>query len=96
MTVQADLTSFLDAPEQNLSFLAMLVGPLYPILHIVNERLVNLLNIFHACTNYRLPEHQHDCVLPWLLQLHKEIENVIPSFWAFLPLFHPVCNCSFL
>lgn len=36
--LEADLTSFLDAPEQNLRFLAMLAGPLYPILHIVNER----------------------------------------------------------
>ncbi|CAK7341719.1 unnamed protein product [Dovyalis caffra] len=38
--LETDLTSFLDAPEQNLRFLAMLAGPLYPILHIVNERIV--------------------------------------------------------
>jgi hypothetical protein len=38
--VQADLTSFSDAAEPNLRFLAMLAGPFYPILHIVNERLV--------------------------------------------------------
>lgn len=35
---QGDLTSFSDAPEPNLRFLAMLAGPFYPILHIVNER----------------------------------------------------------
>ncbi|XP_058002551.1 uncharacterized protein LOC110658126 isoform X2 [Hevea brasiliensis] len=36
--IEADLTSFSDSAEQNLRFLAMLVGPLYPILHIVNDR----------------------------------------------------------
>ncbi|XP_015577755.2 uncharacterized protein LOC8282035 isoform X1 [Ricinus communis] len=36
--LEADLTSFSDAADQNLRFLAMLVGPLYPILHIVHER----------------------------------------------------------
>lgn len=38
--MQADLTSFSDAAEHNIRFLAMLAGPFYPILHIVNERLV--------------------------------------------------------
>ncbi|KAL3027978.1 hypothetical protein AAZX31_03G087700 [Glycine max] len=33
-----DLSSFPDSPESNLRFLAMLAGPLYPILHVVNER----------------------------------------------------------
>ncbi|XP_050225471.1 uncharacterized protein LOC126674960 isoform X2 [Mercurialis annua] len=36
--LEADLTSFSDAADQNLRFLAMLMGPLYPILHVVNER----------------------------------------------------------
>ncbi|GMP42154.1 hypothetical protein CsSME_00011983 [Camellia sinensis var. sinensis] len=36
--LEADLSSFSDAPELNLRFLAMLAGPFYPILHIVNER----------------------------------------------------------
>jgi hypothetical protein len=38
--VQADLTSFSDAAEPNIRFLAMLAGPFYPILQIVKERLV--------------------------------------------------------
>lgn len=37
-TEQGDLASFSDAPEPNIRFLAMLAGPFYPILHIVNER----------------------------------------------------------
>ncbi|KAJ8763138.1 hypothetical protein K2173_025523 [Erythroxylum novogranatense] len=36
--VEADLTNFIYDAEQNLRFLAMLVGPFYPILQIVNER----------------------------------------------------------
>ncbi|XP_061338809.1 uncharacterized protein LOC133285568 isoform X2 [Gastrolobium bilobum] len=36
--LETDLASFPDAPESNLRFLAMLAGPLYPILHVVNER----------------------------------------------------------
>ncbi|XP_058225121.1 uncharacterized protein LOC131334217 isoform X2 [Rhododendron vialii] len=36
--LEADLSSFSDDPELNLRFLAMLAGPFYPILHIVNER----------------------------------------------------------
>ncbi|KAG5054706.1 hypothetical protein JHK85_007216 [Glycine max] len=36
--LQTDLSSFPDSPESNLRFLAMLAGPLYPILHVVNER----------------------------------------------------------
>ncbi|CAL5380807.1 unnamed protein product [Camellia sinensis] len=35
--LEADLSSFSDAPELNLRFLAMLAGPFNPILHIVNE-----------------------------------------------------------
>ncbi|XP_068470862.1 uncharacterized protein [Phaseolus vulgaris] len=36
--LETDLSSFPDNPESNLRFLAMLAGPLYPILHVVNER----------------------------------------------------------
>ncbi|KAJ0741643.1 putative Galactose-binding-like domain superfamily, armadillo-like helical [Helianthus annuus] len=36
--LEADLNSFPDAPETTLRFLAMLAGPFYPILHILNER----------------------------------------------------------
>ncbi|KAK9070642.1 hypothetical protein SSX86_011044 [Deinandra increscens subsp. villosa] len=36
--LEADLNSFPDAPEPTLRFLAMLAGPFYPILHILNER----------------------------------------------------------
>lgn len=40
--MQTDLVGFSDAPDLNLRFLAMLAGPFYPILHLVNERLVYL------------------------------------------------------
>lgn len=36
--LEAELNSFSDAPEPNIRFLAMLAGPFYPILYIVNER----------------------------------------------------------
>ncbi|OVA18390.1 hypothetical protein BVC80_1833g45 [Macleaya cordata] len=36
--LEADLTNFSDAAESNTRFLAMLAGPFYPILHVVNER----------------------------------------------------------
>ncbi|KAI4338730.1 hypothetical protein MLD38_023752 [Melastoma candidum] len=36
--LEADLACFSDAPDSSLRVLAMLAGPLYPILHIVNER----------------------------------------------------------
>lgn len=36
--LEAELNSVSDAPEPNIRFLAMLAGPLYPILYIVNER----------------------------------------------------------
>ncbi|KAJ9680144.1 hypothetical protein PVL29_019433 [Vitis rotundifolia] len=36
--LEGDLTSFSDAPEPSIRFLAMLAGPFYPILHIANER----------------------------------------------------------
>ncbi|KAL3815181.1 hypothetical protein ACJIZ3_016449 [Penstemon smallii] len=36
--LEADLIGFQDAPEPTLRFLAMLAGPFYPILEIVNER----------------------------------------------------------
>ncbi|XP_027334716.1 uncharacterized protein LOC113849198 isoform X2 [Abrus precatorius] len=36
--LETDFASFPDTPESNLRFLAMLAGPLYPILHVVNER----------------------------------------------------------
>ena len=45
---QAELNSFSDAPESNIRFLAMLAGPLYPILYIVNERFVKGFTI-HIC-----------------------------------------------
>ncbi|CAK9144815.1 unnamed protein product [Ilex paraguariensis] len=38
--LEADLNTFTDAAEPTLRFLSMLAGPFYPILHIVNERLV--------------------------------------------------------
>lgn len=41
-----DLSSFLDAAESNLRFLAMLSGPFYPILHVVKERLVYSISIY--------------------------------------------------
>ncbi|KAI4356168.1 hypothetical protein L6164_000211 [Bauhinia variegata] len=41
--LEADLTSFPDAPESNIRFLAMLAGPLYPILYVVNERTTSRL-----------------------------------------------------
>uniref|UniRef100_A0A2P2M506 DNA-repair protein Xrcc1 N-terminal domain-containing protein n=1 Tax=Rhizophora mucronata TaxID=61149 RepID=A0A2P2M506_RHIMU len=47
--LEADLASFLDDGEKNLRFLSMLVGPFYPILHTVNERLVEPLDRFCAC-----------------------------------------------
>ncbi|KAL6981534.1 hypothetical protein U1Q18_023162 [Sarracenia purpurea var. burkii] len=48
--LQVDLSSFLDDPELNLRFLAMLAGPFYPILYIVNERLVQMDMIFDRGT----------------------------------------------
>jgi len=45
--LQTDLSSFPDNPESNLRFLAMLAGPLYPILHVVNERFVCFLYLIH-------------------------------------------------
>ncbi|KAL4585903.1 hypothetical protein LXL04_010530 [Taraxacum kok-saghyz] len=36
--LEADLNSFPDSPESSLRFLAMLAGPFYPILHVLNER----------------------------------------------------------
>ncbi|XP_059649038.1 uncharacterized protein LOC132294992 isoform X2 [Cornus florida] len=36
--LEVDLNSFSDAAEPNIRFLAMIAGPFYPILHIVNER----------------------------------------------------------
>ncbi|KAL8155208.1 hypothetical protein AgCh_000550 [Apium graveolens] len=36
--LEGELNSFSDAPEPNIRFLAMLAGPFYPILYIVNER----------------------------------------------------------
>lgn len=36
--LEAELGSFSDAAEHNLRFLAMLTGPFYPILYVVNER----------------------------------------------------------
>ncbi|CAI9262315.1 unnamed protein product [Lactuca saligna] len=36
--LEADLNSFPEAQESTLRFLAMLAGPFYPILHVLNER----------------------------------------------------------
>ncbi|KAF5188889.1 Tubulin binding cofactor a [Thalictrum thalictroides] len=36
--LEADLTCFSEAPESITRFLALIAGPLYPILHIVSER----------------------------------------------------------
>lgn len=36
--LEADIASFSDGSDSNLRFLAMLAGPFYPILNIVNER----------------------------------------------------------
>ncbi|KAF9624480.1 hypothetical protein IFM89_011523 [Coptis chinensis] len=36
--LEADLTCFSEAAESHIHFLAMIAGPLYPILHIVSER----------------------------------------------------------
>lgn len=37
--MQTDLTNFTDTAESSIRYLAMLVGPFYPILRIGNERL---------------------------------------------------------
>ncbi|KAF3776715.1 hypothetical protein EJ110_NYTH47549 [Nymphaea thermarum] len=39
--VQGELSTFSEAAETNIRFLAMLAGPFYPILFIANERLVS-------------------------------------------------------
>ena len=44
--MQVDLNGFSEAAEPTLRFLAMLVGPFYPILRVVNERSVELLSMF--------------------------------------------------
>uniref|UniRef100_K4A4P8 DNA-repair protein Xrcc1 N-terminal domain-containing protein n=1 Tax=Setaria italica TaxID=4555 RepID=K4A4P8_SETIT len=36
--IEADLNSIADTPESSVRFLALLAGPFYPILHLVNER----------------------------------------------------------
>ncbi|CAN6319011.1 unnamed protein product [Urochloa humidicola] len=36
--IEADLNSVADTPESSVRFLALLAGPFYPILHLVNER----------------------------------------------------------
>ncbi|WMV10980.1 hypothetical protein MTR67_004365 [Solanum verrucosum] len=49
--MQADLNSFSDAAEYATRFLAMLAGPLYPILQIVKERLVSLISCTRKVKN---------------------------------------------
>ncbi|XP_076954574.1 uncharacterized protein LOC143629097 [Bidens hawaiensis] len=49
--LEADLNSFPDAPDTTLRFLAMLAGPFYPILHILNERLFSCIR--SHCNNHR-------------------------------------------
>lgn len=36
--IEADLNSVVDTPESSVRFLALLAGPFYPILHLINER----------------------------------------------------------
>uniref|UniRef100_A0A0D9XMZ4 DNA-repair protein Xrcc1 N-terminal domain-containing protein n=1 Tax=Leersia perrieri TaxID=77586 RepID=A0A0D9XMZ4_9ORYZ len=36
--IEADLASIIDTPESSVHFLALLAGPFYPILHLINER----------------------------------------------------------
>jgi len=36
--IEADLNNITDSPESSVRFLALLAGPFYPILHLVNER----------------------------------------------------------
>ncbi|KAJ1296047.1 hypothetical protein BS78_01G269200 [Paspalum vaginatum] len=36
--IEADLNSVADTPESSVRFLALLAGPFYPILHLINER----------------------------------------------------------
>ncbi|XP_006662117.2 uncharacterized protein LOC102704180 [Oryza brachyantha] len=36
--IEADLASVTDTPESSVQFLALLAGPFYPILHLINER----------------------------------------------------------
>ncbi|XP_062200661.1 uncharacterized protein LOC133903346 isoform X2 [Phragmites australis] len=36
--IEADLNSIVDTPESSVRFLALLAGPFYPILHLINER----------------------------------------------------------
>ena len=43
--MQADLNNITDSPESSVRFLALLAGPFYPILHLVNERCGSLLQL---------------------------------------------------
>ncbi|KAL6905413.1 hypothetical protein ACP4OV_003014 [Aristida adscensionis] len=36
--IEADLNSLADTPESSVRFLALLAGPFYPILHLINQR----------------------------------------------------------
>ncbi|KAF0934279.1 hypothetical protein E2562_024469 [Oryza meyeriana var. granulata] len=36
--IEADLATVTDTPESSVQFLALLAGPFYPILHLINER----------------------------------------------------------
>lgn len=58
-----DLNSFSEAAEPTLRFLAMLSGPFYPILCMVNERLVFLKIGFSLITEYKTETSSHFKVL---------------------------------
>lgn len=38
LLMQTDLSTFTDTSDSNIQFLAMLAGPFYPILQIMNEK----------------------------------------------------------
>jgi len=64
--VQADLSSVADTPESSVRFLALLAGPFYPILHLINERcgfLVQLATMYQFGLWYML------CCLPSYIAL---------------------------
>lgn len=75
--VQSDFVGFSDAPDLNLRFLAMLAGPFYPILHLVNDRLGYL-----ACSISYFT--CHDSFLPFCTE-HLHFKNhglcIISASW---------------
>ncbi|KAJ7950647.1 Galactose-binding domain-like, Armadillo-type fold protein [Quillaja saponaria] len=67
--LEADLTSFPDAAESNLRFLAMLAGPFYPILHVVNERAAA-----KSASNNTDPDVSKNCQLSSSLTVSSNFE----------------------